>query len=538
MLRISRRRFLAGAAALVCSSGAAPADPGSSPQAATAAAARDAELSVLRDVKKEAAGKGGDPDTPYLRYLWVPLDGKEREEFIAAFVFHLNLLSDQGDLSFPALVRPDLLRIDIRDYGWDRRAFVWEKLIRIDPFFHSKLKLLEDAELLRAWPGGKDDRAADQGVYKRGLHETVFRKGRSVDIAALWLPARDIDCLRHALFTEAPIVNAEWFFVQSARQISLRNKEEGVGYYDWLGLKKLDDLYKLVGLDEKVAIARFQEWRGVVEKSGVSQQNRQVLALRGATGRVWITLDTFAEEGRGVAKRNIRRGEFAFDALEIYAYLPNGLFVTFLANNKGEVQAFAPPEIGGDTSSLNVSRDPRIHSNLSCLRCHGPDKDFLKPVDEWVRRTFVKDGVFLLQDPDKKTLLELRRQYMSDLGRMLKRDQEDYVDATARATRSRENPAGLSPAKVTRFYGEAWNRYVEAPVTLRKAARELGVGPEAFLRRLKLYHQAEGGIDLVLQAFLDGKPVTRLEWESTYALAQTVTLGLLPPKIPKLVKPK
>ena len=510
------------------------------PSATTVAAANPATVvaAARRDALTVPEG-----DRPYQRYLRVAVEEKERQTFLRVLRLHLNLLSDQGAPASFTLVRSDLLRLDVRDLGWDKRLEVWEKLAQVDPYFHARYELLEDRDVVVYWPGGKD-----QGKdYPRGVYAQKRKTGDRVAAPAPWANPPDSaggkgehDLLRQLLSTEAPVLDAQWFFVQTARQVDLRNQETGAGYYDFLGIADRKAFFALIGLDEKVAIDRYREWRAVVARSKISQQNRQIVALQGATGRAWGTLDTFVEAGRGIAQKNLRRGEFAHDAEEWYGVLPNGLFVTFLSDKDGVRQASAPDKIGPDDSTLNTSRDGRVHANLSCLRCHGVDRNFLKPLDDWARKTFRAGGPFQLADPDKKVTRELESQYLRDVDRILERDREDYVDAVRKVTATPLEPLGWSAPATAKAYAGAWDAYAQKDVSLDDATRELGASRETFLVNLRKFAARRGLADLVLSAFLEDppRPVRRLHWENEYALAQTIVLGItLPERLQEVKKP-
>lgn len=473
-------------------------------------------------------------DVPYYRYFWISTKEKDRDDFLIAFKLHLNLLSTQGKIATPILIAPDVIRIDMRDYGWDKKLEVWERFADLDVYLHTKSKALADLKIKHFWPGGQDGKT----FFKQGRYNLNVKAGQVFQIPAPTLPVNRMYDLRQLTYSEAPMLMAEWFFVQTARQISIRNKDEKVGYYEWLNLKKRDDFFKLTGTNEKTAETIFREWRAVVARSGISQQNRQVVALGATSGRVWGTLDTFTEQGKGIAKRNLRKGEFAHNAEEWYGYLPNGLFVTFLSDNKGVAQASAPDQIGPDDSPLRTGRDARIHANLSCIRCHGIDKDFLKPIDDWARKTFRSGGVLRFQDVDKKVVLELESQYLRDLNRLLFRDRAEYMDAIREVTASQKHPNGLTAPQITKMYGEVWNRYVEQGVTIEDACREMGTTTERFKAGLAKYalpieRGGQGGGDLVLLSFLDGQKLSRLEWEDSYQLACAIAFGL---QLPSLIE--
>lgn len=470
-----------------------------SPQATTASAAQDV-------LKVDVA------DREFMQYFWLPHDEKDRENFKIVFKKHLNMLSREPEIAGFVEVTPILLRIDIRDFDIDRK--VLEKAKDIDFFFHARARVDADSPL----------------VPKSVLPSPRRKAGAKKVIvgAAPWLPAKEIALLVMHTQAESPILNAEWFFVQSARQLSLRNKETGLGYFDVLKVKDRDAFFQLVGLDEKASIKAKKEIRAALDESGVSAQNRQIVRLQGINGGVWITLDTDDQSDRGIAIRNLKRGDFLHKAEELYAPLPNGLPATFLCNDQGVRQESAPDFIGPDDSSLRQGKDGRIHSNISCIRCH--QGDVLKPVDDWVRDTYRADGPLRLQSPDKKLLLELKRQYFSDLNRALKRDREDYQHAIALATATKANPKGLTAKEASILYAKAWNAYVERPVTVAIAARELGVTPKHLLWSLKAAARAQGSIDPALAGFLKETPkvLKRPTWEDAYPIAAVYVQGFIP----------
>ena len=522
--------------------GEGPASPASAVKAA------HADLAAVAAADEAAAklAKDYQPQAPFYRYLWVSTPEKHRDDFLVALALQLNLLSVQGKLYLPTLVAPDVVRIDVRHYGWvlhrrgklERNVLpLWEKFAEIDPFFHQRITLLEDATFVVVWPGGPDPKQAGK-EYKRGKFKLEKKAGRDHFVPGLDLPAKEIEDLRCWTYSEAPVLMAEWWFVQTARQVSLRNVQEGVGYYDWLGLKSRKDFFALTGADEDLAKKLFRSWREVVRKSGISQQNRQVFALGSASGRVWGTYDTFKQQGAGVAARNLRDGEFAHDAEEWYGFLPNGLWVTFLSDKAGVAQESAPDKIGPDKSAFNVGNDGRVHANLSCIRCHGVDKDFLKPVNGWAKKAFRQGGVLRIGDKDKEVLLELEGEYLRDLDEALDDDRRVYLRAVRALTASKKHPKGLTAPQLTKLYCEAWNRYAEADVSLDDAAREIGVAPEALQKGIKAYAVARGGTDLVLSAFIDDPPdvISRLDWEDSVRLAVTLAAGVIPPEQPKKEK--
>jgi hypothetical protein len=476
----------------------------------------------------------------YMRYLWLPYP---RDYLPAAYVllkYHANRLSRTGKFGNLVAVTQDVVRFDTRDFLWDELLHLYEKFAKIDFVFHQKAKLLQDAYVEVVWPGGPDV-DFDNKEFEAGIYEEVKKSaGDIIDIPARTLPQAEIHALRRHLLTECPLLMANWWFAQSARQISIRNVDEGVGYYNWLGIKNRNDFFKLVGANEKVALDRFMQWRAVVQISGISQQSRIILYMPAISyGGTYGTLDTFKQQGRGQPRRNLRPNEFAHNAEEWYGFGANGLDIVALFDNKGLAQASAPDQIGPDDSALRVGKDARVHVNISCMRCHGVSKDMLQPVDDCIRRMFKLGGPFYLQDPNKKVMVhELEPFYLRDFNEHLEDNRIKFSRGVARCTATHFRPQGLSCAQITKLYGEAWNDYVERPVTPQVAARELGVSVEHLVNSLWQYNVKRKGIDLILAEFLDvnnGK-LTRLEWEDSYQLAAMICAGVHPQEIIEEVK--
>lgn len=517
---------------------------------ASASPAEAARVAHADALKLEALDRAAKTNNRYFyRYVWWPESWQKDAALLTKT--QQSLLSDQGKFAAPVHVGSGVYRLDARESGWDRfrgndrltGLQVWEKFAGLDFVFRNNWKFVEKATVRIYYPPG----AYEGKEFKYPSKEDVEKNpGDLLPRPADWAnPATDAaggelraqDELRRILFSEAPIVFGPFWLIRSMRQIDVNNTQSGVGYYDFLNIKNRNDYFKLIGLDEKTAIRTFSEWRAIVDKSGISEQNRQVILLRGSTGYVWGTLDTFTEAGRGVARRNLRRGEFAHNAEEWIAHLPSGLPVNGLFDNQGVVAESAPDKIGPDDSALNKSRDMRVHANISCWRCHGGNKDFVRPFDDWARKTFRKNKA-ILRDPDRKVELELESNYLRGLERQLTNDRSEYAAAVAALTSKGEKDPGMTMAEFTAWYCGMWNRYVADSVTVEIAAEELGVKKQDLLDGLRKYEQGRGAGDNVLGEFLEEPPGTirRLSWESSYAFAQYVSRGIQPPENIEKVK--
>lgn len=459
------------------------------------------------------------------RYFWIDdVDATHWKSLRAAFKLHINLISRNSEIIDITEITPNLWRLDLDDIKLD--PAVLENAAKIDPFFHAKVTLKEDTKIASYWPGGLDPKLKKE--FARGFYGVLHKKGEVVDVAAPGLPLKDINYLRKTLYTEVPILNAQWFLVQSARQINLSNKQTGLGYYDILNLKNRDDFFKLVKFNIKDSKEWYREVRSVVTKSGVSPLNRQIVRFQALGGGIWITLDVNDETGKGNAVRNLEG--FKHQAEEHYAVGPNGLMYTFLCNDKGERQDFAPADGFGftDDSVLNGSKDGRIHVNLACIRCHAGD--VLKPINDYIRKTFRKGGPLALQTPVKKKQDELRRKYLSNLSAYLIKDRAVYTEAIAEATITKDYPKGMTPKEAAEAYAFVYHAYADRHLTLADAARELGITTTKWQNLLLSQTKLLGQADLYFATWLDDPPgkMSRVSWEESYQVAKAIILGKIP----------
>lgn len=425
----------------------------------------------------------------YLDLSGIPLD--ERKWALLALWYQTNAISRNSDIVRPILLAGSLLRVSLPDYGWSRS--VWERLADHDPYFHERTT--------RYYPAGS---YTDGTRYPAGNYSTPA--------SASWLPAQEAAGLIALTQSAAPVVRADWFFVQTIRQLSLGNRQTGVGYYDWLGIKSRKDFERIIKLSEKDSLDIGKEMRAAVLRSGVATQNRQIVRLQALTGGSWATLDVDSSEGKTNAIRNLGRGEMAHKAEEHFGVLPNGLFCFLLCDNQGALQNTAPDFIGSDDSPLRTGRDPRIHVGLSCLRCH---VEGLRPINDWVRQTLrLPLGI---QAVDAEKLVAFRRQYFSNLDRQLVRDRQLFQESLYEAN-------GLKSADNARAVARLYDLYVERDRMPEDAARELGVTAPVLLQALKAHVKATGRLPPELAGYLQEPPVgIRVEqWERVYPEVQRI----------------
>ena len=438
----------------------------------------------------------------YVRYLSLyNLPAAERESAVKVLAFWVNSLSRSAELVAPVRVSETLLRVNLLDYGWEVKT--WDRLADSDVYFHQQVDIFTN----EYWPGGNfNGRYFGAGYY---------REKKRVAASASWLPAREAAELIGWAQSRAPVVRADWWFVQTVRQLSLRNRQDGIGYYDWIGVKNRDDFFKLIKLSEKDSLEIGKEMRAAVLRSGVATQNRQIVRLQALTGGHWTTLDTDDSTGNGNAIERLKRGEFVHKAEEHFGVAPNGLFYFLLCDKQGALQPSAPDFIGPDDSPLRSGRDGRIHPGLSCIRCH---VEGLRPINDWVRQTLRTP--LGLQSADYKELVELRRQYFSNLEGQLERDRFVFAEALAACN-------GLKPAENAKVFARFWDRYAENDRGPAEVAVELGVTEPVLIQALKSYVKATGSLPTLMAGLLQNPPVgIRPEhWEALYEQAQEIIRG-------------
>lgn len=448
----------------------------------------------------------------HLRYLSLyAVPERQRAEWVRVLAFHANSLSREAELTPPALVAPDLLRVSLPDYGWDPK--VWDRLAKVDPHFHATVVTEKVSEEQRYHPGGE----VNGTYYAPGNYTFRTREKVKALAAAPWLPAKAAAYLAAETRSEAPLLRGDWFLYQTAIQ-----KDRVAGYYDFLGLgKSQKDFERLVGADEAAAKRVKREIKAIVARSSVTLQNRVINRYGAITGGYWITYD-YKES---TAKRNALRfldkdiDPADGDAAESYGVLPNGLFAFFLADGAGVRQDTAPDFIASDGRANGTDR--RVHVGMSCVRCH---VEGIRPINDWMRQVY--RSPVALAAVDKDQFVRFRQLYLSDLARWVRRDSEDYAETLARLT-------GQTAAQTAAAYGRAWESYAEADLLPADVARETGYPAETVVAALRAYATPGKGVpplDPVLAGLIADPPVAvrREHFDEVFPLLMQILLGYKP----------
>lgn len=478
----------------------------------------DAVAAALAD-----AGRLPPDARAHARYLslYHESDAKRLGEQKKVLDFWVNSLSREAELKPLVEVRPGLYRLDLRDYRWDAKT--WERLAD-EPYFHARIKTAATTtpaapatvEVIEWWPGGNKGGVyyppGNYRVQRPAPAKSADKVQEEVKVAqAPWLDTRQAAELVTLTQSQAPVVRGDWWLVQTAQQAD----RKGTGYYDFLNVKDLKEFQRAVGLDQKLAEELQRETRAIVSRSGVTLNNRQILRYQTITGGYWATLDSNKNTNGNNAVRQLN-GDYSFDATEVYGALPSGLFAFFLADSKGVRQDAAPDSIASDGQA--PGNDRRVHAGVSCVRCH---VEGIRPIDDWARKVY--RSPIALASPDHEKLQRLRRLYLSDLDRHVRRDQQDYAEVLGKLT-------GLKPQEMARAFARMHEQYRERDLGLAQAAREAGVDGAKLLAALKVYATANGSLDPVLAGLLQEPevPIRREHYEEAYSLLQTVLRGYRP----------
>lgn len=437
----------------------------------------EAVVLAYRDVLKLAP-----EERPYARYAWISDDGaKAKRDIYLAVAGLANSLSSKRRIVAPLIVMADglvmrghqvkpedwanavLIRFRTLDYGWDTAVFDRLGDPSLEPIFHvwqydSEAKKWYKA--LAPWllsPLGLKD-----GEGK--LYETATI-GLSVETG----------------YSPCPIVEATNFVWQAAIQFDRR-----AGYYDFLGVKALDDFNRLVGFEEKASLRFALPLLEAVAKSGVATQPRRVEIYEKIGGRYFATKDQVNQRGQAIRNPllTLGRKDLKADATEIFASLPNGWWATGLFSLvDGSRQDSAPDGVGYHHGS--VTNDGKIHINLTCLACHDaqPGKGGLQPFKPYFRNLFATPGPVAFAAKYKG----LEEEYLTPID--VSGDQQRYVAAVWQAT-------GLTPDKYAALLVEAFHRW-DRPVDRPLAAFRAGVKEAEFVAALDRQLKTFGVIDNV-----------------------------------------
>ena len=431
--------------------------------------------SILQDVRRSTSG-----DRPFARYFSLNhllTGGATAEELDLhrdALAKAINHLTWEPKLVRLQPIEPSntVYRIDLRTLGWDKRPY--EIMENGQPSGHSPVNLFD--LVLLEYPYGTTYQAS--ATFDELASEFLAIAGQVRPIA---------------------YIRADWF-VSVATQPPL--------YHDLLGLPfKLKELEKLLDVKVQEDLDSGKARRGGVTVSGVSRNNRVLERHAARFGAFWESFDFRTS----IAKENLFRDPIHLNPAgrEILFNLPNGLQGYFLCDAKGDRLEAAPTEIVTD----RFSADQVVRNGLSCIRCHDAGmKEFIDTVRPAVLQLPDNPGF------DKARVLQLYAD-QAELSALLKEDADRFTKALQEAL-------GRLPAREP-LIGVS-QRFLDAPISLTKAAAELGLPDPG---KLKAIFGSKSFTSLGLAPLASVGVVRRDTWEAAYD--QVVrNLGVGTPLIP------
>ena len=401
-------------------------------------------------------------DRPFVRWLSFynyPISNQIRYRRRKSTRFTLNSLSLRPDIVFPYDVPPHPWMEPISGtlVRIDLRDFgwtpaQWEELVPSEPYF-----------------GGR------------------------------WVDHLSWHALNKGTLSAAAVMRADWF----VRTITTEPHYSKFFRFP----ETLDQLKQKFAVDEKVVETFSLDSRGAVINSLPGLNNRQLIRLQGPVGYFWVTLDVLRNDGERAALD--RPFGITKDGGEIIWKLPNGLQAYYLVNAQDQRVDEVPPGIAVDY--VTGFKEKTVKNMRSCVRCHvNGINTFRSDITH-----MINEGKIRLYSRDHDKALKLSELYSSRIYRLLKQDQESYIEAVERCT-------GWSVDENARAFEEMLIEYAEpAPfrgITVERACRELGISPEElihFIRVVSAYRQDLSG---TLGAIGLGTPVKIDAWEQVFPL--------------------
>ena len=405
-------------------------------------------------------------DAPFQRYFWFPHDGTRARDNAVFNKIMNEVVSRSGLPVYPMSIMDGLLlRYDVRLLAPDEKDFLEiDRLIAelspFDPYFHSTI-------------------AVEQNFKVDGRKQIVGEENRVTTASPLTGEAGL--ALLGGSGTVGTIYRADWFVAKVSSTL-----KDGK-YYQFAGIETkpsdgtaFEAFLRKIGIDPKLLFNSSGRNSSGMFRSGVTGKPRRIDLFRNTvvpptagTGLTAITFDQ-NDDQQEAARDPIRNlSKFAFAGQEVIAEKPNGLHWFALFDNEGNLVASVPDNIATDALIPNP-HTKRLHSMISCVRCHGIGKDDgWKPFTNEVQILLSGDGPDVLDDLSSAksipaTLLDLAQRYRGRPETPLILARNTYSDMVFRLTK------GMSVAQAAEGIGEVYKRYYYDMVNPQVAAAELG----------------------------------------------------------------
>ena len=438
---------------------------------------------------------------PGVRYLSLYAVSPERRDETARVAgYLLNALSRTRAISRPDAVSPTLLRFSISSYIGNGQEFqawsaAWEKLVEAEPYWHLRTEVAADTS--RQSAGSRKQSGSSLLPPANRLLPTA-----TVTVDGGWTGLDAAAQLRAFTVSTGALLRADDFIARASASPD---------YYNFAGVPDTEEKFlKSLGVDP-ATIDRLRANAGAnLIISGVTQKPRRIVWEQGPLGGVYQTLDVATVDAvRDPLRRPISADgtQLTFDAGEWFAAAPNGLWRVALYDAKGKLQQSVPDKIAKDTS--DPAADGIVTPLVSCIRCHV--ESGLRPFRDDQTRLLAGGHVDLRSsDPN---IVQRAAEFYDEprLQRQMDFDRATYDQAVARAT------GGMKAEELAAALARSVREFAYRPLGREQAARELG------LWGIDLHDVLAASHDPIILALLEGRPVLRGQWESSFAEAAVLT---------------
>ena len=455
------------------------------------------------------------------RYMWRPpysLDPKAnlKELEIAGRLDNAwrNFLSRESEIGRIDVLGPDLVAIYLDEYTWTPE--LWEKMLPVEPWFHERVLAEKGKPVVvvglvvdKVWVDRgnfiqipiaelRDGEQVWEEVGLRTFRRSTVKGPRglpaqpkkpdSLQAQASWIDAKSIATLILRTQSQVPLVRADWFLSQTSQQ-----EKREVGYYDWLGIKTLQDWRDLSAGDAVKSRKLKQARRFVVRRSTVTRYSRAGEGGNTLTGGVEFLTEDFDDTVDVKNPLRLLNRDAKRAGGEGLNNLSNGLIGMIVVNAEDKRLDAVPPNIASDSTSKNPDRQ------VLAGRCMGCHQGF-NEIADWARNVYV--APFDLESPDPKLEKELRSAYLSDIKAMIGRGNALYAASL--------KGFGFTPVTFSLEFRKRLTEYEEADVDFEVLERWTG------LTKLRDKFDAEAGrykkglvnkrLDPIFAAMLQGIP--------------------------------
>jgi len=318
-----------------------------------------------------------------------------------------------------------------------------------------------------------------------------------------WLPAQTAEGLELASTSAVAVVEFEAFLAQVMTPAV---------YYQWTGAGDRDATLALLGVQPELIASLRAGHAATIRSSDVALgKPRRVHEWRGLFGGAWFTDDvdelTAATDyvRHPLAKLSTTAGEevltVATTANEWVLVGRNGLPVFLITTAAGERLDEVDPRVARDYSEPHARFNGLITAPLGCIRCHALSG--FQPISDY-QQTLQDRGQVADSPATAARIAEIYRWDL--LARQLEYDGQTVETATRSAS-------GLSWAEVSHGTGRLWRDYVLDPVSLERAALELGTSQQRATEVLGLLS------DPWARALAHGETVPREAWVTIFPQA-------------------